>query len=239
VVDVGMADVDIRTTTLEGIGALAGRMEDGSCLANVHADGLVEASGVSPYYGYAGGLVGSAWNAAIDQSSFVGVVNAPGYAAAGGIVGDFSGWVQLALSNSFANGTVVGGANTGGLAGATVYDMAVRDSYFRGAVSGTGRVGGLVGYLYAKITGCYAAGTVSGAAGLTGRLAGDGTSSVGSYIAHSYAVGSTGSLFGRGDFARIDVGYGSLADIYDWVIASWNDLWVKDPLKATDPLLRN
>jgi hypothetical protein len=139
---------------------------------------------------------------------------------AGGLVGGGEGPIQRSSFQGIVNAPSYD--QVGGLLGSYAgwSQSAIADSF------ATGTVGG----------GRYTAGTVSG--GIVGRLAGDGTSSVGSYIADSYAEGAYGSLFGGGSFGRSNVGVGTLSQIYDWVIAGWSDLiWFKDPLQLTDPIL--
>ncbi|WP_276669646.1 GLUG motif-containing protein [Thalassolituus oleivorans] len=93
-------------------------------------------------YGYVGGLVGYANNAArIEQSYVTGAVTGDGHV--GGLAGNLS--YRSAINNSFVTGAVTADGNVGGLAG-YLYGSAINNSFATGAVMGDDYVGGLAGY---------------------------------------------------------------------------------------------
>ncbi len=128
---------------------------------------------------YAAGIVGKAQNTSVIVSCVnEGAINAS-KAFAGGIVGDMTGTVDKCVNKN----SVVGGANTGGIAGALRANSTVRRCYSSKdkEIKGTNRVGGIVGNSVGTIANCFSNSNVTitsnavdyGAGGLVGIL-GDG-----------------------------------------------------------------
>jgi hypothetical protein len=214
---------------------IAGRM-DASTITDVHVSGRL--SGV----GRVAGIVASAWDGRIERCSADVTIHASGSnGLVGGIAGGIEGWGGHGIFDSYATGSITGGSwDVGGIAGSTVYNVYISSCYFSGTVQGSGRtVGGLCGYVYGHLENSYVRGTVSGPAGRTGWIGGDGTGSAGSGITNCWAEGS-GSLVGHPYNVPIsNSGFASLAEIHDLVIAGWSSLvWEKDSTEANDPVLK-
>jgi hypothetical protein len=111
-------------------------------------------SGVSA--NIAGGLIGFN-SGTVSQTFATGSVSAgQGNSDAGGLIGEASSASSVSISNSYATGSVAGGANVGGLIGLNA--MNVSDVYSTGKVTGNGNLGGLIGqedYGYTTITNGY------------------------------------------------------------------------------------
>ena len=161
------------------------------------AEGTVTASGENPRE--LGGLVGSSYDAVINNSTATGNVNAPDADDVGGLAG-YTGLSQpqpgtSEVNYSAATGDVKGDTNVGGLVGRTRNDT-VNRSYAEGDVKGSQRVGGLVGFNngtdtqtleepLTTVLQSYATGSVSGdneIGGLIGRNLND-------TVKDTYAVG--------------------------------------------------
>lgn len=126
---------------------------------------------------YAAGIVGKAQNTSeIVSCVNEGAINAS-KAFAGGIVGDMTGTVDKCVNKN----SVVGGANTGGIAGALRASSTVRRCYSSDnkTITGTNRVGGIVGsQVGGTVANCFSNSNVTitsnaddyGAGGLVGIL---------------------------------------------------------------------
>ena len=192
---------------------------------------------VDGIYGNIGGLVGFNYGA-ISDSHATGAVSGIGTAAGdnkriGGLVGaNYDG--GSSISNSYATGTVTGGAysyDIGGLVGRNKFGT-IDSSYATGAVSGAGYnqfpggegVGGLVGYSYGNgldgsISNSYATGNVTGttSSGNIGGLVGYNAA----IIDNSYAIGTvsgganTGGLVGTNSSdVSTSTYYGAISNSY-------------------------
>lgn len=127
---------------------------------------------------FAAGIVGKALNTSeIVSCVNEGKINA-GKAFAAGIVGDMTGTIDKCVNKN----SVVGGANTGGIAGALRASSTVRRCYSSKdkEIKGTNRVGGIVGNSAGTIANCFSNSNVTitsngdeyGAGGLVGILGG-------------------------------------------------------------------
>ncbi|THE63272.1 hypothetical protein D8Y22_19095 [Salinadaptatus halalkaliphilus] len=108
-----------------------------STISNVSATGNVTPSG-SGSIGYAGGLVGTVYNAAIDNASVTGDVKSGGGDRAGGLIARPQS--ETRINNSYTTGEVTGADNVGGLVGHSADE--ITDSYAAGSISG-GTVAGI------------------------------------------------------------------------------------------------
>lgn len=151
-----------------------------------------QASGTVSTGGEIGGLVGRATSSVSVTRSHADVTVSGGMSYAGGLIGNNGG----AITQSYATGSVTGGANVGGLVGNNDGNGAVTGSYATGSVSGASTTaGGLVGTGAGRIATSYATGTVTGgvnAGGLTGQNTATAT------ITDSYATGTVtgGTIMG-------------------------------------------
>jgi len=128
-------------------------------ISNSYATGVV--SGGS----YVGGLVGyGGGSGKINTSYATGSVNEEGTNGKG--FGGLVGYNKGAISNSYATGSVTGGAYSdfvGGLVGYNNAGVTTSDIYATGSVSGTENVGGLMGYNGGTVSNSYATGSVTAA----------------------------------------------------------------------------
>lgn len=136
-------------TGVSQVGGLVGRltMPLDSSLENSYTTGNVTANGEQVER--IGGLVGSFVNGSVRRTYATGTIHATNTAQAmyvGGLVGEMTGYSQVAQSfatgNVTANGDLVGGL-VGGTASNT--EETIINSYARGDVSGDSAVGGFVG----------------------------------------------------------------------------------------------
>ncbi|MHC4527990.1 MAG: GLUG motif-containing protein, partial [Planctomycetota bacterium] len=161
------------------IGGLVGRNE--GTVSDCYATGSV--------FGYneIGGLVG--WN-----DGMVSDCNASGSVTQLGDwgnyhVGGLVGWnVDGTVSNCSAAGIVTGVYSVGGLVGSNEAGT-VSKCYATGSVSGKVHVGGLIGGVYATVSDCYAAASVTGVGSSNWEIGGlVGVS--GGTVSNCYAIGS-------------------------------------------------
>ncbi|MDO4516823.1 MAG: prepilin-type N-terminal cleavage/methylation domain-containing protein [Bacillota bacterium] len=105
----------------------------------------------------------------------------------GGLIGNGQ---NVAISNSFSSlYCIVGGGNTGGLAGALDGNCTVSNSYaVVDQLSGTDKIGMFVGYFNsgASVTGCYAVGNISATSGAISGFANGYAAIANSYCAVTY-----------------------------------------------------
>jgi hypothetical protein len=142
----------------------------------------------------AGGLVGTAAIPADTISNSYATGDVSGNQSVGGLAGSSAG----TITNSYATGNVTGynsasSNSIGGLVGSNALTGTITGSHADGNVNGQGpnaATGGLVGSNAGSIADSYAAGTVTGPAGLTGGIAGvnfsDPTNPNGGSISNSY-----------------------------------------------------
>jgi hypothetical protein len=148
--------------------------QDNASFTNCHVTSLI--GGTSANYLTIGGLLGNSINGTIQDSSFTGVVSgvASGNCNAGGIAGSMDG----DISTSYASAKVQGqgdGVYAGGVAGLLINGFIER-CYAWTDVSAGGTsdvfVGGIAGDNQARITMCYARGSVLGENGPADKYAG-------------------------------------------------------------------
>ncbi len=184
--NVGLTDIDVAASALEGVGGLVGFNE--GAIDNSYATGSI--SGIR----CVGGLVGFN-EGAIDNSYATG--SASGAESVGGLVGrNFS-----EIDNSYATGSASGEEVIGGLVGFN-HEGAIDNSYATGSASGAKSVGGLVGRNFSEIDNSYATGSASGEA-IVGGLVG------GSYegeITSSYATGKASGEYRVGGLVGVNFG---------------------------------
>jgi filamentous hemagglutinin family protein len=205
------------------VGGLAG-LTAGGLIVDSYATGAVSGTAV------VGGLVGQ--NAAnITRSYAVGAVT--GGNQVGGLVGQHgpSGPVTISLSHatgavsgqdelgglvgnnrngasvvdSYATGTVGGGANSSRIGGLIGYNMSgsVSRSYAAGSVSGTFKVGGLIGDNFDAVSQSYATGTVSGGDGVGGLIGSNKGATTQNYATGAVSGASQiGGLIGTNSIER-------------------------------------
>ncbi|KKN76892.1 hypothetical protein LCGC14_0365430 [marine sediment metagenome] len=152
------------------MGALLGYTESD---ATVDIDDCSSIGVVSATNGQVGGLIGYAYNGAIDNCwSSCTVTNGSGGSQTGGLIGYN---ISSTVTQCYATGAVTSSdSQTGGLIG-KAWDGAISKCYATGNVSGVGEVGGLIGYNEeAPVDDCYARGNADAttdyyAGGLIGR----------------------------------------------------------------------
>ena len=169
--DIGLISADVRAPAAgtQFVGTLVGYGEQWTAITNSYATGQVLADD-----GAAGGLVGINVGGAVTRCRAAVVVSLiGGFGAAGGLIGESEGFEDAAVYESYATGSVSGGANSavGGLIGDDIGGMII-DTYATGTVTGGANspVGGLIGSnddgdSFPVITGSYAIGAVSGGSG--------------------------------------------------------------------------
>jgi hypothetical protein len=183
----GTIDFSNSSSTVTGstsVGGLVG-YNKGGAIDSSYAQGKVNAGAIA-YISNAGGLVGYNLGGIIDSSNSSATVYGTGNNI-GGLVGnnDNNGTIISTIRNSFAMGSVSGGADVGGLVGFNS-GGAINTSYATGIVNGTGSyVGGLVGNTTGNVSNTYATGNVTGSVTVGGLV---GTSS--GTIDNSYAQGT-------------------------------------------------
>ncbi len=133
-------------------GGLVGQ-NDGGTITGSHASGAVTGGN------QVGGLVGKNMGS-VTSSHATGDVTGTDTSGRG-YVGGLVGWhFGGTISNSYAQGTVTGGSQTGGLVG--VSEGTIGNSYAQGTVTGDSQTGGLAGVNKGTIANSYARGTVTG-----------------------------------------------------------------------------
>lgn len=159
-------------------GGIAGKMTGSSKISSCTNKAAITNT-TSESNSYAAGIVGRALNASeIVSCVNEGEINAT-KAFTAGIVGDMTGTVDKCVNKN----SVVGGANTGGIAGALRASSTVRRCYSSKnyEINGTNRVGGIVGFqVDGTVANCFSNSNVTitsntadyGAGGLVGILGG-------------------------------------------------------------------
>jgi hypothetical protein len=173
-------------------------------IKNISSAGLTQATG-----NFVGGALGYASVTLTSISATGSVVGGAASASVGGLIGTC---VAGIVSRSVASGAVTGGASTGGFVGSNeqctiIYSLA------KGNVSGVSNVGGFAGsasssFGVAKISFCYAQGSVAASAGRSGGFVGYLKSTT---LSYSYASGvggvtgtvTSGGLVGFNDTAAV------------------------------------
>ncbi len=192
------------------VGSNAGSISDSFILGTVTGDsqvgGLVGENKGSISGSYAqgtvtgdsqvGGLVG------VSEGYYASIVNSHtnvharvrGKDKVGGLVGKNKG----SISNSYAQCTVTGGSQTGGLVGVNESRISIVNSYAQGTVTGGSQTGGLAGVNKGTISNSYAQGTVTGGS-QTGGLAGVNKGTISNSYARGVVTGGsqTGGLVGE------------------------------------------
>jgi len=144
--DLGLIDPNVDAPTVDGVGALVGRMDEGTIARCYVSGGSVAGNN------YVGGLVGTNLDGVIaycfadcavsgrEYSEMESPRSNPGGDFVGGLVGHSGGLV----GGCHATSAVVGNREVGGLIGNN-YGV-VRECHAAGPTAGSDRVGGLVGY---------------------------------------------------------------------------------------------
>ena len=166
-----ISNFSYQTTATDGIGLFRHVSDPNAVIKDL---GLIDPN-VDGGTGYhVGSLVGS-MGAGTISGCYVKGGSVSGNYLVGGLVGYVGDIVNVSLiSRCYAECTVLGLMDTGGLVGGNETEM-ISNCYARGNVSGNKRVGGLVGFnvnLNATIQNCYATGAVDGNT-YTGGLVGD------------------------------------------------------------------
>lgn len=209
---------NVNFTGRQGVGGLAGGIEDGSSIKNSFTTG--EVAGTDSWIG---GLVGALMGGSIENSYSSSSVSGGNFV--GGLVGIAD---ETIIINSYSTGIVWGGEYLGGLAGALEHSTiensfsageikgvdqhiggligllaggTIQRSYSRGEVLGDSHVGGLAGTLVGGVVAnCFSTGTIEGDSGV-GGLAGAVHSGI---IENSY---STAQITGYHDYVNGFVGF--------------------------------
>jgi hypothetical protein len=213
--DLTLIDPNINAGTCEYVGALAGRLGDGtvtdccilggSVTGNKRTGGLVGdtdgtilkcyvTSSVTGHYDETGGLVGKN-GGRISNSYATGSVTGDDWET-GGLAGE--NW-NGTISSCYATGSVDGNKVTGGLV-AYNWDGMILNCYATASVKGDERTGGLVGHSSGTISNCYSTGNVTGrddTGGLVGVNGEVGT------ILNCYATGSVSGQYDTGGLVGI------------------------------------
>jgi len=205
---------DVRGTTL--VGGLAGQNFSHGEVINSTAAGII--SGTSQV----GGLIGSNFRSLVERSSSAGTVTATSSAEAraGGLIGynsndgavnsSFSTAAVVAASGSragglvgennsstvylsYAEGSVNGQAELGGLVGTNYSSGQIANCYATGAVNGGDRVGGLVGLNTGIITNTYATGTVTASTNAGGLVGASNNQNISGFYPSGRPVNSYGT----------------------------------------------
>jgi len=146
------------------VGGIAGRMTDGTLVANSYTTGSVSSFGV-----FSGGIVGQASSSTITNSFSKAIINFdsfivdnnvdPGPGPSGGIAGSL---VDSAVSNSYSSGTVLAVNPAGGIVGLTSGSDII-NSYSTGDVNAVGGPsGGIAGRMTSgRIVNSYSTGTIN------------------------------------------------------------------------------
>ncbi|MFO7951465.1 MAG: GLUG motif-containing protein [Bacillota bacterium] len=192
--------VDVDVTADDRVGGLVGENDEGN-ITNSSATGAVNGDN------YIGGLVGYIKKGAITNSSTTAIVKGTGLRV-GGLVG-YNRYSTSTVTNSSAEGKVIGGGRVGGLVGENNGEINI--SYAEGTVSNSDYVGGLVGENDGgTIIDSHATGDVTGEQ-YVGGLVGDND---GGTITFSYATGTVkgtdlrvGGLVGRNNGGDISNSY--------------------------------
>jgi hypothetical protein len=225
---------------VDDVGGLVGLLDEAHTITNSYATGDVNGSGE-----YIGGLVG--WleaGAAISNSYATGDVTGTGTDeedhGIGGLVGYSSGYISDShaegivigsdevgglvgstgvatnITNSYATGNVSGEDDVGGLVGLLDVDHTITDSYATGDVTGDNNIGGLVGFLEdgATISNSYATGDVTGAAETEGGDAGGLVGLSSGVITNSHATGGVSGFFDVGGLVGDLQSTGSISNSY-------------------------
>ena len=165
------------TADVEGgryVGALVGRIEDGTSILGCSAAGSVKATGG---YAYAGGLVGGCEGGTFEIRDSVSSAEVTATAAyVGGFIGYVTGSGASAISGCRADGYAGGNGNVGGFVGYVYAPVTISNCVARGDVrSGGSYYGGFVGQFYndaATIEDCWCSGAVWGTGGTIGSFVG-------------------------------------------------------------------
>ena len=167
---------------ISGTGILANEIRSNTLIELVNVQGEIN----NPYANDIGGLVGTlanGWetNSSITKSSSSVLIN--GNSNLGGLVGKAGGGATI--SESYANGGLIGVDNIGGLVGLNY--GTINESYANGSVIGSSNVGGLVGTFWSTevLSNSYSSSPVTAHTNVGGLI---GWQPYGS-IKNSYALG--------------------------------------------------
>jgi hypothetical protein len=170
-------------TSATGVGALSNLYFEGEVSGNTYVGGLAGHSSYKPIINShvnatviatgdnVGGLAGNIYHAQISHSSAAGKVSTtdPMGSHVGGLVGHLAGSYPL-FEKNFANNSVLGYQNVGGLIGKALYAN-ISDSYTQGDVHAYQVVGGLIGnHIFGIVMNSYAATRVIGTRDVGGLI---------------------------------------------------------------------
>ena len=178
----GLWDPNVEATPSTAVGALAGKLKDGTITDCYVNGGRIYGSSFEGTSVNVGGLVGGVDGGLISNCYATTNASVKGYNC-GGLVG-FIGFGAV-INNCYAEGTVTGDSEVGGLVGFSNPDTTISNCYSLSSVSGNHSVGGLVGWYYGKVTNCYSAGEVEGEDQVGGLAGGSGGA-----VSNCYATGS-------------------------------------------------
>jgi hypothetical protein len=179
--DLNLTHINIRTRVNDQyVGGMAGLVNGGGLLSNVHFSGTVSGLGDTGK----GGLAGINHGTIVNSSSNATVSNGSNSEAGGLVANNYIGGVIL---NSYATGDVSSPGIAGGLVGINHSNGVVSVSFATGSVNAAGLSGGLVGENDGGVTNSYATGSVTGSASspASGGLVGSNSGT----IQTSYSTG--------------------------------------------------
>jgi len=207
-----VTDLVVTATGTEFVGQ--GILANGSTEALINNVSVSATGVITPVQDNVGGLVGSAVDTQINDSSFSGTITS-GNNQVGGLVGSA---VDTQIDNSSFAGAISGFSSVGGLVGYTdcssktdgacdLGSSTIANSHVTGQVTGYSAIGGLVGGGFGEINNSNADVTISGGYDIGGLIGWSQTS-----IDQSYSTGSVSSIDPSGYGAGgISGGQGSFA----------------------------
>ena len=185
-------------TGYSDVGGLIGHSVAGLQLSKSFNLGQITTTApTSFFYGNAGGLVGSASGANIEDVFNLGRVQSTNSAAViGGVVGDATD--NSMIQRSYNNGVISGRESIGGISGYNRSGSNIYNSYNLGSVYAEWGSGGITGYNYGgTITNSFNSGAISSGVGTAGAIVGNNYVGI---VIDSYwnsNVASRGTYFGN------------------------------------------
>ena len=168
----GIAVKNCDVAGYQYVGALVGRVYDGTSITGCSSSGKVFASSA-----YAGGLVGACDDGTIGVSDSDSTAETTGGSSVGGFIGRVSGGGASLISGCRADGFVSGNGAVGGFVGSISAPATISGCAARGDVNSAGaNFGGFIGYLsHASATNesCWASGAVWGTGDKCGSFVGN------------------------------------------------------------------
>ena len=203
------------------VGALVGRIYDGTAITDCSASGKVYG-----YNGYAGGLVGSCEDGTISIRGSAAAVEVTGGSNLGGFIGRVYGSGASVIADCRADGFAGGTGSVGGFVGYVSVPLFATNCVARGDVKSTGSAyGGFVGYVSnagATNIACWCSGAVWGTGSYIGSFVGQRSN--GSFVdcnVYPYANGMrpfcgnnaniTGGLFSADEVKTRSAGWPKVA----------------------------